>query len=205
MCGIVGKLALTPGKRVDAALIGRMTASLRHRGPDDEGIWVDGVIGLGSRRLAIVDLSPRGRQPLTDESRSIHLVFNGEIYNFRDLRTRLEQQGHRFESATDTESLVHLYEEEGLDCLNSLLGMFAFALWDGPPQRLVLARDRLGKKPLVYYHGRGSFIFASEAKAILQDPEAPVEADAEAIHQFLAYGYVPAPMSAFRDFHAVPP
>jgi asparagine synthase (glutamine-hydrolysing) len=205
MCGIAGKFAADPGALVEPALIRRMTAALRHRGPDDEGVWVDGPVGLGSRRLAIIDLSPRAHQPLANEDGALRVTFNGEIYNFQALRPGLERRGHAFRSDGDTETILHLYEEEGVGCLRHLRGMFAFALWDGPRRTLLLARDRLGKKPLFYYQGPEGLVFASEPKAILRDPRVPAEPDVEAIHHFLTYGYVPSPRSAFRGIRKLPP
>ena len=205
MCGIAGKLISSPGARVDAALVERMTASLSHRGPDDEGIWTDGGVGLGSRRLAVIDLSARARQPLANEDGTIRVVFNGEIYNFRELRAELEGRGHRFRSDSDTEAIVHLYEEEGADCVRRLDGMFAFALWDARTRSLLLARDRLGQKPLFYYQSGDTFVFGSEPKALLQDPAVRVEPDQEAIHHYLTYGYVPSPWSAFRHIRKLAP
>src|SRR5881628_1190829 len=137
-----------------------MTATLRHRGPDDEGVWVDGPVGLGMRRLAIIDLSTRAAQPMTNEDGSLWLVFNGEIYNFQALRRELESRGHTFRSDGDAETVLHLYEMYGTDALRFLRGMFAFALWDGRARTLFVARDRLGKKPLVYYHDDDTFVFA---------------------------------------------
>ena len=198
MCGIAGKLITTPGARVDAALVHRMTASLRHRGPDDEGVWTDGGVGLGSRRLAVIDLSARARQPLANEDGAIRVVFNGEIYNFRELRAELEGRGHQFRSDSDTEAVVHLYEEEGVECVRRLDGMFAFALWDARTRSLVLARDRLGQKPLYYCQDGDTVVFGSEPKALLQDPAVRAEPDQEAIHHYLTYGYVPSPWSAFK-------
>jgi asparagine synthase (glutamine-hydrolysing) len=182
-----------------------MTDVIRHRGPDDEGVWVEGPVGLGSRRLAIIDLSPRARQPLTNEDGTLHIVFNGEVYNFQSLRADLERRGHAFGSDGDAETVLHLYEEEGVECLERLRGMFAFALWDAPRRTLFLARDRLGKKPLVYHDDGRAFHFASEAKAILADPRVLREADPDAVHDYLAFGYVPSPDSAFRGFRKLPP
>ena len=205
MCGIAGKLIFGSGAQVDAALVQRMTASLSHRGPDDEGIWTDGGVGLGSRRLAVIDLSARARQPLANEDGTIRVVFNGEIYNFRQLRAELEGRGHRFRSECDTETIVHLYEEEGAECVRRLDGMFAFALWDARARSLVLARDRLGQKPLYYCQNGDTFVFGSEPKALLQDPAVRAEPDQEAIHHYLTYGYVPSPWSAFRYIRKLEP
>src|SRR5262249_55039429 len=151
MCGIAGKLSLDPDRPVSADLVRRMTDALRHRGPDDEGVWAEGPVGLGGRRLAIIDLSPSGHQPMTNDDGSIHVVFNGEIYNFQELRPELERRGHRFRGRSDTETVVHLYEDHGPDCLRYLRGMFALAVWDARTRTLLVARDRLGKKPLFYY------------------------------------------------------
>jgi len=173
----------------------------------DDGlrVWVDGPVGLGSRRLAIIDLSPRAHMPMSNEDGSLWIVLNGEIYNFHELRRDLIGKGHQFRSNSDTETILHLYEEEGVECLQRLRGMFAFALWDAKRQTLFLARDRLGKKPLYYYHDRNVFLFASEPKAILQDPHVRAEADPEAIHHYLTYGYVPGAHSAFRGMRKLPP
>jgi asparagine synthase (glutamine-hydrolysing) len=190
---------------VDEDLLRRMTEAIRHRGPDDGGVWTDGTVGLGARRLSIIDVSDRGHQPMTNEDGSIRLVFNGEVYNFAAIRRDLEARGHRFRSDTDTETIVHLYEEEGAACVERLRGMFAFALWDAPRRRLLLARDRLGKKPLVYYQDSRQLLFASAPKAILQDPSVPAEPDPHAIHHYLTYGYVPGPQSAFKGFRKLPP
>ena len=205
MCGIAGKLVASPEARVDAALVERMTATLRHRGPDGGGVWVDGAVGLGSRRLAVIDLSARARQPLASEDGAVRVVFNGEIYNFRELRRELERKGHRFRSDADTEVIVHLYEEAGAECVRRLDGMFAFALWDGRARTLLLARDRLGQKPLFYHQAGDTLVFGSEPKALLADPAVPAEPDAEAIYHYLTYGYVPAPWSAFRHLRKLPP
>ncbi|MGE0449662.1 MAG: asparagine synthase (glutamine-hydrolyzing) [Vicinamibacterales bacterium] len=205
MCGIVGKLAFDRQTPVDAPLLLRMAEQIRHRGPDDGGVWTDGGIGLGCRRLAILDLSERGHQPMANDDGSIHIAYNGEIYNFQEIRRYLERKGHRFRSTTDTETLLRLYEEEGVDCLGRLRGMFAFAIWDAPRGRLLLARDRLGKKPLVYYQDANQLVFASEAKALLQDPVVPRKPNHEAIHHFLTYGYVPAPLCAFEGWRKLPP
>ncbi len=205
MCGIAGKLNFQASRGVRTAEILRMTAVLRHRGPDDEGVWVDGPVGLGNRRLAIIDLSPRGRQPVTNEDGSLQLVFNGEIYNFQAIRDDLERKGHVFKSESDTEVVVHLYEEDGVRCVDRLRGMFAFALWDARRRTLFLARDRLGKKPLFYARTPETFLFASEPKAILQDPAVSAEPDSEAIHHYLTFGYVPAPYSAFKGIRKVLP
>ena len=205
MCGIAGKLNTGAGAVVDPTLVHRMAAVLRHRGPDAQGVWTDGGIGLGSRRLAVIDLSERARQPLANEDGAVRVVFNGEIYNFRELRADLEARGHQFRSDSDTEVIVHLYEEDGFDCVRRLDGMFAFALWDARTRALFLARDRLGQKPLFYWQHGDMLVFGSEPKAILQDPAVPANPDEEAIHHYLTYGYVPAPWSVFRGIRKLPP
>ena len=161
MCGIAGKVVFGGDGRVDEALLARMADTLRHRGPDGIGRWTDGRAGLASTRLAVIDLSDRGRQPMASEDGRLRIVFNGEIYNFQDLRGDLEQRGHRFRSRTDTETILCLYQEMGPGCLESLRGMFAFAIWDAVDQTLFLARDRLGKKPLLYWCAGGRLSFAS--------------------------------------------
>jgi asparagine synthase (glutamine-hydrolysing) len=184
MCGIAGKLYFDRSSSVDAGLLRRMAGAISHRGPDDEGVYSDGPVGLASRRLAIIDLSPNGHQPMSNEDGTVWIAFNGEIYNFQALREELVSRGHRFRSRTDTEVIVHLYEEYGVDCLTRLRGMFALAIWDGRRRSLMLARDRLGKKPLFYYCDGRVLVFGSEPKAILADPDVPVEPDLEAIHHY---------------------
>ncbi|MCX5732860.1 MAG: asparagine synthetase B, partial [candidate division NC10 bacterium] len=171
MCGISGKLYFDSTRPVEREALERMNASLAHRGPDDAGIYCVGAVGLAHRRLSIIDLSPAGHQPMTNEDGTVWIVFNGEIYNFPALRADLVRRGHRLRSRTDTEVILHLSEEEGPHCVQRLRGMFAFAIWDAPRRRLVLARDRLGKKPLCYQQDGTAFRFASEVKAILQDPQ----------------------------------
>jgi len=205
MCGISGKLYFDSARPVERDILERMNAVLAHRGPDDAGIYCDGRIGLAHRRLSIIDLSPAGHQPMSNEDGTIWIVFNGEIYNFQSLRPDLIRRGHQFRSHTDTEVIVHLYEEHGTDCLRLLRGMFAFAIWDGPRRQLFLARDRLGKKPLSYQHDAHALRFASEAKAILQDPEVQAAPDPVSVSQYLTFGYVPSPASAFQGFRRLPP
>ncbi len=204
MCGIAGKLNLDPAQPVDEAIIRRMNAAQVHRGPDGEGVWIAGAIGLGHRRLAIVDLSPAGRQPMCNEDGSIWLVCNGEIYNHLDLRAALERRGHHYRSASDNETILHLYEEHGQSCVQHLRGMFAFALWDGRRRSLLLARDRFGQKPLLYAETPDGLAFASEIKALLQDPAVSGEVDETALHHYLTYGYIPAPQTAFRVIRKLP-
>lgn len=199
MCGIAGKLLFDAGARVDPVVLTRMTDAIRHRGPDDGGVWTEGPVGLGSRRLAVIDLSPRGHQPMASADGSLQVVFNGEIYNFRELRAELERDGWPFRSDTDTEVLLAAYATHGPAMVSRLRGMFAFALWDGARRQLMLARDRLGKKPLFYYQDARTFVFASEPCALLQDPDVPAEPDHEALGLYLGLGYVPAPYAAFRN------
>jgi len=177
-----------------------MSRSLAHRGPDGSGLYVRGRAGLGHRRLSIIDLVSGG-QPIHNEDRSIAIVFNGEIYNYKELRSTLAAKGHRLATESDTEVIVHLYEDFGDDCVDHLNGMFAFALWDSKRERLLLARDRLGERPLYYWQGSGRLLFASELKAILKDPSVPREVDLQALDDYLAYGYVPAPRTIFKGIH----
>jgi asparagine synthase (glutamine-hydrolysing) len=203
MCGIAGQVR-ADGRAVDAALLESMCARLEHRGPDSRGIHRSGPAGLGIQRLRVIDVET-GDQPIYNEDRSVAVVLNGEIYNYRELRERLRASGHRFATNGDTETIVHLYEEEGPDCVRSLEGMFGLAIWDERRRRLVLARDRLGKKPLFYSQGAGGLTFASELNALMADPEVPRELDYAALDCYLAYGYVPAPLSAFRAVRKLPP
>lgn len=181
-----------------------MTRTLRHRGPDDEGFYVEGAVGLGHRRLAIIDL-PTGKQPITNEDGTIFLVGNGEIYNYRELRHNLLKAGHTFSSASDNEVILHAYEMEGVDFVQRLNGMFALAIWDGRQRRLLLARDRAGIKPLYYARAPGVFLFASELKAILQHPAMERRLDLTALHQYLHLEYVPTPRTIFRGINKLPP
>jgi asparagine synthase (glutamine-hydrolysing) len=197
MCGIVGQVR-GDGSPVDRSLIERMCAAQEHRGPDSRGTFVSGPVGLGIQRLRIIDLAT-GDQPIFSEDGSVVVVLNGEIYNYRELREGLERRGHRFATQGDTEVIVHLYEERGVECVSALHGMFGFALWDARRQQLVVARDRVGKKPLYYAERDGVLSFASELAALMQDGELPRDVDHEAIDGYLAYGYVPAPLSAFRS------
>ena len=182
MCGIAG---FNWG---DAALIKKMLDCIRHRGPDEEGSYINKNISLGSRRLSIIDLSRKGRQPIYNEDKSICVVFNGEIYNFQDIKPELESKRHKFYSNTDTEVIVHSYEEYGLKCFEKFNGMFAIAIWDAKKRELILARDRLGKKPLYYCNSGKKFIFASEIKAILKFDITKI-INETAVYHYLAYGY----------------
>ena len=203
MCGICGVYNWHK-RQIDKNLIHRMTASLSHRGPDDDGSYFDTCVGLGHRRLSIIDLVT-GVQPLSNEDGSIWIVFNGEIYNFQTLREELENAGHIFRTQSDTEAIVHCYEAYGVDCLQHLRGMFAFALWDARKGQLMLARDRLGQKPLFYAEGNGELIFASEIQGLLQVPSISREVDFHAIDLYLTCGYIPAPYTAFKAIRKLPP
>jgi asparagine synthase (glutamine-hydrolysing) len=202
MCGITGKVSA--GRSIDRALLERMCSVIEHRGPDSRGVFVDEGVGLGIQRLRVIDLTT-GDQPIFNESGSVAVVQNGEIYNYKELRADLEGRGHTFSTEGDTEVIVHLYEEHGPELVRFLRGMFAFALWDSDRRRLVLARDRVGKKPLFYYEHDGDLWFGSEAKAILQDPDVPREPDYQSIDAFLHYQYVPHPRSAFAGMKKLPP
>jgi asparagine synthase (glutamine-hydrolysing) len=203
MCGIVGQ-ARSDGRPVSAEMVEAMCAGLEHRGPDSRGIHLDGQAGLGIQRLRVIDLAS-GDQPVYNEDRSVAVVLNGEIYNYRELRQRLLANGHRFESEGDTETIAHLYEEEGPDCVRSLVGMFGLAIWDARREELLLARDRIGKKPLFYAERAGAISFASELWALLADPQVGRELDLEALDRFFTYTYVPSPFSAFRSVRKLPP
>lgn len=203
MCGIAG-LATVDGARVSAATLRAMTDAVAHRGPDGEGHYVEGPVGLGHRRLAIIDLLT-GAQPMSTDDGAIRVTYNGELYNFRELRRELEGRGARFRTSSDTEVLLKSYEAFGLECLGRLRGMFAFALWDARRRWLVLARDHVGIKPLVYAWDGRCLRFASEPKAILADREVSRELDWEALGDYLALQYVPSPRTIFRRIRKLPP
>jgi asparagine synthase (glutamine-hydrolysing) len=202
MCGITGKV--TVDGDVDRELLERMCDVIVHRGPDSRGIFTGEGAGLGIQRLAIIDLDT-GDQPIGNEDGSVVVVLNGEIYNHVELRAELERAGHRFATRADTEVIVHLYEELGDDCVERLRGMFAFAVWDRRRRRLLIARDRVGKKPMLYAHRDGTFWFGSEAKSILQDPAVPRSVDHDAVDAFLHFGYVPDPLSTFAALRKLSP
>jgi len=204
MCGIAGMVSSDRTRRIDEALVRQMCNAITYRGPDDEGILAQRNTGLGMRRLSIIDLAG-GHQPIFNEDRSIWIVFNGEIYNFPELRPELEAKGHRFSTNTDTETIVHLYEDLGADCVQKLRGMFAFALWDERRQSLLIARDRLGKKPLHYALHRGMLYFASEIKSILAVAPELAEVDRSALMQYMYLGYIPNPSTAFAGIRKLPP
>jgi asparagine synthase (glutamine-hydrolysing) len=202
MCGIAG--AANWG---DAEVVARMTDALRHRGPDDRGVmfFPQERVGLGHRRLSIIDLSSAGHQPMSSEDEGLWITFNGEIYNFVELRRELEAKGHRFRSSSDTEVLLHLYQEYGSDFVVRLNGMFAFAIFDRSKRKLLFARDHLGVKPLYYYHGEGRLLFGSEIKAILESGGYTKEVNWQAIRDYFTFSCVPCPQTAFRDIVQVPP
>jgi asparagine synthase (glutamine-hydrolysing) len=207
MCGICGIWEYGAGEgRVELPLVERMRDELTHRGPDDKGslIFDDGRGGLGFRRLSIIDLSPAGNQPMHGCTKDVWLVFNGEIYNHAELRQGLEQRGHHYSSHTDSETILHLYEERGLDFVNELEGDFAIALWDARHEQLVLARDRVGVKPLYFYTRGGRFIFASEIKAILRHPAVTPEINEQSLYHYLTFLTTPAPQTLFRDIQKLP-
>jgi len=198
-----------PAKREITILdLMRHTSGIDYRGPDDAGEWWsrNGCVGLAHRRLSIIDLSAAGHQPMSDVAGRLTIVFNGEIYNFLELKPQLEAQGHRFTTHSDTEAIVHAYEEFGPECLQHLRGMFALAIWDERARRLFLARDRAGKKPLYYTTTpKGTLVFGSELKALLEHPDVVKELDPEALDAYLTLGYVPDPLSIFHDIHKLAP
>jgi asparagine synthase (glutamine-hydrolysing) len=204
MCGICGKFMFDKEATVSSALVHDMADAIRHRGPDDEGFYISGQIGLGFRRLSIIDLSG-GHQPLSNEDGTVWIVFNGEIYNYQTLRHDLIAKGHVFKTQSDTEVIVHLYEEYGTDCVQKLRGMFAFAVWDRVRRALFLARDRVGIKPLYYFAGRDFLAFGSELKAILADPSIPRQVDPELVDRFLSYRYMPGGETLLRNLFKLEP
>lgn len=203
MCGIVGYIKNSG--TADRSVLERMNAAIAHRGPDDDGFFIEGGAALAMRRLSIIDVAG-GRQPIHNEDRSKWIVFNGEIYNFQEIRDDLEKRGHRFYTKSDTETVVHLYDEYGPDCVNHLRGMFAFAIWDTREKTLFLARDRVGKKPLLYSHqASGDLIFGSEFQALLAHPDISREVDMAAIDGYLSFLCVPAPRTAFKSIRKLEP
>lgn len=202
MCGIAGKVSLRGD--VPAALVEAMCERQKHRGPDSRGVHRSKGVALGIQRLRIIDLET-GDQPIYNEDRSVAVILNGEVYNFRELRRDLERRGHTFSTKGDTEVIAHLYEEKGRDLVHELNGMFAFAIWDAPRRRLLLARDRVGKKPLFYSAGDGWLSFASELRALMVDTEIRREIDPSSIDCYLAYGYIPSPWSIWGDVRKLRP
>jgi asparagine synthase (glutamine-hydrolysing) len=203
MCGITG-MVLPPHRSVDERLLLRMCDTIAHRGPDDSGVFVAGHVGLGMRRLSIIDLAS-GKQPIHNEDSTVWVVFNGEIYNYRSLRARLEAAGHRFYTQSDTETIVHAYEEYGDDFVVQLEGMFGLALFDTVKQRVLIARDRIGEKQLFYAEHNGALTFGSEIKCLLVDGGLPRELDPIAVDEYFRYLYVPAPRTMYRAIRELPP
>ena len=204
MCGIAGKLNFDPSRPVDRERLVAMTSVLSHRGPDADGFHINGAIGLGHRRLSIIDLAT-GAQPLTNEHGTVWVTFNGEIYNFADLRAELEAAGHRFRTHSDTEVIVHAYEHWGQRAVEQFRGMFAIAIWDAPQRRLLLARDRVGVKPLHYAVTAKGVTFGSEIKSLLEDPDVPRDWSADSLDAYLTLGYVPGPATIYRHISKLPP
>ncbi|MBK7172707.1 MAG: asparagine synthase (glutamine-hydrolyzing) [Bacteroidales bacterium] len=204
MCGITGKVFFERNHVIEPSELKRMTDSIYHRGPDDEGFLIDGNVGLGFRRLSIIDLST-GHQPLSNEDESVTLVFNGEIYNYLEQKELLRKKGYTFRTATDTEVILHLYEEYGVDCLQYLRGMFAFAIWDKRKQQLFCARDRFGIKPFYYYLDGQKLVFGSEIKTIMASGNIDKTISFEGLDSYLSYGYITSDLSIYKNIHKLRP
>lgn len=204
MCGICGVISLTPDKKVERQDLLAMRDCMVHRGPDEAGLFVEGNVGLGHRRLSIIDLSS-GQQPMTNEDGTIIVVFNGEMYNYQNLRDNLIAKGHIFKTHSDTEVIIHAFEEFGENCLEHFRGMFAFAIWDSKKRQLFIARDRLGEKPLYYGKWGDTFLFASEIKGILAHPSAHREIDTKSLDLYFGFRYVPGPRTMFKDIVKLQP
>ncbi|MFH1900533.1 MAG: asparagine synthase (glutamine-hydrolyzing), partial [Patescibacteria group bacterium] len=196
MCGLAGYVG-----KGDKGILEKMTRSLKYRGPNDEGFFIQDGIGLGHQRLSIIDLSDRGRQPISNEDGTIKVVFNGEIYNFQELRKELIYKGHKFKSQTDSEVIVHQYEEDGVDCFKKFNGMFVIAIWDSRQKKLILSRDRYGQKPLYWTLVNNTLIFASEIKSILLHPLVKKELNHLAVYQYFSFDYVPQPQTIFKNIY----
>ncbi len=205
MCGIAGVLEFRDGQTVSTHLLEAMGKVIEHRGPDQGGVYQDGPVGLAARRLKIIDLSPAGSQPVANEDGSIQLVYNGEMFNHASLRRELEVLGHTFRGRCDSEVVVHAYETWGPRCVERFRGFFAFGLWDGPRRQLLLARDRVGIKPLYYAGQPDRLVFASEIKAILEHPDVPRAMDLQSVYDYLGYEFVPGPATMFRGIRKLPP
>jgi len=207
MCGICGFINLG-GAPASEEILSEMTSRMEHRGPDGHGMWTSGNVALGHRRLSIIDIEG-GAQPMSNEDGSIRIVFNGEIYNHKELRIRLEGKGHAFKTKCDTEAILHLYEEEGEKCVDFLEGMFAFAIYDSKKRKLFLARDRMGQKPLVFFYREKAdgavFAFASELHALRAHPDTPRTIDPQALHDYLSLQYIPAPATIYKGVNKLPP
>src|SRR5437773_7583974 len=204
MCGIAGIVGADQSYLAEAAQVHRMCQAIVHRGPDDEGIYAKGCAGIGMRRLSIIDLST-GNQPIHNEDGTVWIVYNGEVYNFRELRSQLESLGHRFYTATDTEAIVHAYEEWGAGAIGRLRGMFGLAIWDARSRALLLARDRVGIKPLHYACAGGRLYFGSEIKSLLCAPDLPRDLDLDALDHYLSFLYTPRDGSIFKSISKLPP
>ena len=204
MCGICGYISYKMAIDEKAPIIEKMCDLLEHRGPDDSGIFMRDNIGLGHRRLSIIDLSS-GHQPMSDQQEKIWIAFNGEIYNFQDIRRNLEEKGASFNTHSDTEVIIQGYKIYGTDIVHKLNGMFSFAIWDDERKRMFIARDRLGKKPLYYYASSDRFLFSSELKSIIADPEVPRTISPEAVDKFFSYSYIPAPLTIYKDIFKLRP
>lgn len=204
MCGITGKIYLDKSRRVESFVLKNMTDVISHRGPDDEGFYINNNVGLGFRRLSIIDLNT-GHQPLTNMNGSIWIIFNGEIYNYLEQKEILLKKGYKFKTTTDTEVILHLYEEHGINCLQYLRGMFAFAIWDNNKKQLFCARDRFGIKPFYYYMDSEKFLFGSEIKAILKSGNIDKTISFEALDTYFAYGYITSNLSIFKEIKKLQP
>jgi asparagine synthase (glutamine-hydrolysing) len=204
MCGICGIFYRDSNSRAERSVLAGMNLQIVHRGPDDEGMFIDGNVGLAMRRLSIIDLQS-GHQPMANEDQNLWIVYNGEIYNHRELRDGLESRGHRYRTRSDTETILHLYEEYGADCVDHLRGMFAFAIWNKRDRRLFVARDRLGIKPLYYWHDGRTFLFGSEIKAILAHPGVRTEFNKSVLAEYLAFGYIAGPDTLFAGIQKLLP
>src|SRR5947199_8782394 len=204
MCGICGIVYPVAAQWVERDTLAQINAQIVHRGPDDDGFFVEGNVGLAMRRLSIIDVRT-GHQPISNEDESLWIVYNGEIYNHRELRSKLEARGHRYRTKSDTETIVHLYEEYGRDCVQHLHGMFAFAIWDRRSRRLFIARDRLGIKPLYYFYDGTKFVFGSEIKAILAYPGIKPEFNKNTLAEYLAFGYIAGPETMFAGIRKLLP
>lgn len=204
MCGISGIIYFNKERKVDPSLLKSMTDVIIHRGPDDQGFYIENNIGLGFRRLSIIDLNT-GHQPLSNEDESTWIIFNGEIYNYKELQERLIKQGHVFRTKSDTETIVHLYEQYGVDCLKHLRGMFSFAIWDNKKKQLFCARDRFGIKPFYYYADNEKLIFGSEIKALLKCDNIDRTLSPEAIDSYFAFGYITSNLSIYKEIRKLQP
>ena len=204
MCGICGAFHTDSNSRVERSALAAMNVRIVHRGPDDDGVFIDGNVGLAMRRLSIIDLQA-GHQPMASEDQNLWIVYNGEIYNHQQLRNVLESRGHHYRTRSDTETILHLYEEYGADCVQHLRGMFAFAIWNRRDRRLFVARDRLGIKPLYYWCDGRTFLFASEIKAILAYPGVRTEFNQSVLAEYLAFGYIAGPATLFAGIQKLLP